>query len=87
MRITKEIAEKLEEKDKTLYDLFEQLLPLYWKKENEIPAKIRLILSINKWINCVHACNDIAYHMLASRKYQEKAQRELTHEISMHEYF
>ena len=87
MRTTKEIELKLQKKDKPLYDLFDQLLPLYWKKENEVPTKIRLILCINKWINCVHACNDIAYHMLESIKYQKEAQKKLTHEISIHEHF
>lgn len=86
MKVTKEMKETLESKDKSFYDLFDQLLPLYWKNENEVPENVRHILAINKWINCVHACNDLAYHILVSRKYQREAQKRLTHEISFHEY-
>ena len=73
MKQTKEIQQRLEQEDKRFYDLFCELLPLYWKTQEEVPAKTRLILAINKWINCAMACQDIAYHCLLSKKYKKEA--------------
>ena len=57
---TLKLPSKISERDKSLVEAFKELAPLYWCLAEDYPAKVKLILALNHWMNVPMALLDMA---------------------------
>lgn len=51
---------KISDRDKSLVEAFKELAPLYWCLAEDYPAKVKLMLALNHWMNVPMALLDIS---------------------------
>ena len=60
------------------YTFFLECLPYYFSQAQEVPARLRLALALNRYPNAAMACVDIANHWLVTPKLKKDACARLT---------
>ena len=53
------LPSKISERDKSLVEAFKELAPLYWCLAEDYPAKVKLMLALNHWMNVPMALLDM----------------------------
>lgn len=61
------------EQEQAAYALFKELLPYYWSRAHEVPARLRLAIALNRYPNAALACVGIANHELVTPKLKRDA--------------